>query len=127
MTFLVRVRNLTAEGIKPIAERLVQPNRYSYLLPIQYSLIPSLRLKFMAWKIPDGYTRLKANGRWISKQVYVLQDIWVYVIAYDNKEKALYYGSWTASLDPYYNQTVNVIIRVKRYSSTQITATKYQA
>ena len=81
----------------------------------------------MAWKIPDGYTRLKANGRWISKQVYVLQDIWVYVIAYDNKEKALYYGSWTASLDPYYNQTVNVIIRVKRYSSTQITATKYQA
>ena len=112
LIFLIRVRNLTAQGIKPISEARIQP----LMKP------DGIKFNLRVWKIWNGYTEVKVKGKWVKKPIFKFQSIWIYAIAYDPETKTLYYGSWTRSLDPYHNQTTDVIIKVKACHSTEVTA-----
>ena len=112
--YTLRICNLTENGIKIIYEKTLTP-----------LLTSSLSVRFKVWRTWRGYTKVKESERWIRKSLFMYQNIWVYTIAYDKEAKRIYYGSWTASLDPYYNQTVNIELKVKAFHSSQVRQIKF--
>ena len=114
LTFLVRVRNLTSEGIKPIAEVKVVP----------LMQLDGVKFNIKVWKVFRGYIDIKEKDKWIKIPVFYSHSIWVYAIAYDPIAKKLYYGSWTKGLDPYHNKTTDLTIKVKEYRSREVLASK---
>jgi len=84
--------------------------------------LDGVKFNIKVWKIFRGYIDTKEKDKYIKIPVFYLHSIWVYAIAYDPEAKKLYYGSWTKGLDPYYDRTTDLTIKVKEYRSKEVLA-----
>jgi len=110
--FKVVVANLTAEGIKVIEKVFVKPTEED-LVCVNVRMLKKL----------IGYRYVWENGKPVEKiLIYRAYGTFIYAVAYDPKTRTFYYGSWTRSINPYYNRTVNAVVKVKAYHSTEVTA-----
>lgn len=115
LKFLVSVQELAEEGIRPLCETEMWAGE---------GLPPKAVFNFRVWK--ELLYEVKVT-RDIWEPVFKPCNIWVYAIASDRALKRFYYGSWSAGIDPYRNQTVEATIKVRAYNSSEVPASKVPA
>ena len=111
---------MTSDGLKIIKEEEVIEDYITIELPM-WQVLKRLDVKeekiVKPEKIGNKVVNKTVGRRVIYQPVFWKQGIFIYVLAYDTNSKKLYGAFWSASIDPYYNSTVNICLEVKQLTS----------